>query len=405
MPAASPPPAPLSSPFSPGELPRVLVGRVGEQARIRDHLGRVHTFGEMSGRLLVLHAPRGLGKTSLLREAQSQAVELGFVTAWLSCAKGGRLVPELVHSVHRALDAAPAIDRKAQRRWAASVSRLGIELGVAGLKVGADVDLRRSDRELPVGAVGAVEDLLHEAATLVRRSGGAGLLVLVDEVHAAPFAELAVLLNAVQNLAGARADNPLAVMAAGLPSTPEMLTRAATFGERSEFVPLDRFDADDSRLVLVRPAEELGVQWADDALRRALGFGDGYPYFLQLVGHTTWQAATPAAGDTLTVADVRAGETEIDAQLAAMYRARWDSAPQLERDLMAAMAGLAVHGTEVVARADVATAMGRESRAISVPRARLIDRGVIEASGRGRLRFTLPGMARWIREETDTTSV
>jgi hypothetical protein len=88
-----------------------------------------------------------------------------------------------------------------------------------------------------------------------------------------------------------------------------------------------------------------------------------------------------------------------------MYRARWDGAPQLERDLMAAMAGLAVRGTEVVARADVAAAMRRESRAISVPRARLIDRGVIEASGRGRLRFTLPGMARWIREETDTTSV
>ena len=262
MTVTSPPPAPLSSPFSPGELPRVLVGRVGEQARIRDHLGRVHTFGEMSGRLLVLHAPRGLGKTSLLREAQSQAAELGFVTAWLSCAKGGRLVPELVHSVHRALDTAPAIDRKAQRRWAASVSRLGVELGVAGIKVGADVDLRRSDRELPVGAVGAVEDLLHEAATLVRRSGGAGLLVLVDEVHAAPFAELAVLLNAVQDLAGARADNPLAVMAAGLPSTPEMLTRAATFGERSEFVPLDRFDADDSRLVLDAPR---------GGARRALG--------------------------------------------------------------------------------------------------------------------------------------
>ena len=35
--------------------------------------------------------------------------------------------------------------------------------------------------------------------------------------------------------------------------------RPTTFGERSEFVPLDRFDADDSRLVLTRPAEELGV--------------------------------------------------------------------------------------------------------------------------------------------------
>ena len=134
MTATSPPPAPLPSPFSPGELPRVLVGRVGEQARIRDHLGRVHTFGEMSGRLLVLHAPRGLGKTSLLREAQSQAAGLGFVSAWLSCAKGGRLVPELVHSVHRALDSAPAIDRKAQRRWDASVSRLGIEIGRASCR-------------------------------------------------------------------------------------------------------------------------------------------------------------------------------------------------------------------------------------------------------------------------------
>ena len=402
MTATSPPPAPLSSPFSPGELPRVLVGRVGEQARIRDHLGRVHTFGEMSGRLLVLHAPRGLGKTSLLREAQSQAAELGFVTAWLSCAKGGRLVPELVHSVHRALDTAPAIDRKAKRRWAASVSKLGIELGVAGVKVGADVDLRRTDSELPVGAVGAVEDLLHEAATLVRRHGGAGLLVLVDEVHAAPFAELAVLLNAVQDLAGARADNPLAVMAAGLPSTPEMLTRAATFGERSEFVPLDRFDADDSRLVLARPAEELGVHWADDALRRALAFGDGYPYFLQLVGHTTWQAAAPAEGDTLTVADVRCRRDRDRRPAGGDVPRPLGQRPQLERDLMGAMAGLAVRSTEVVARADVAAAMGRESRAISVPRARLIDRGVIEPSGRGRLRFTLPGMARWIRDETDT---
>src|SRR4029078_8179260 len=103
------------------------------------------------------------------------------------------------------------------------------------------------------------------------------------------------------------------------------------------------------RLVLTRPAEELGVHWADDALRRALTFGDRYPYFLQLVGHTTWQAAAPAEGDTLTVANVRAGETEIDAQLAAMYRARWERAPQAERDLMPALAALAVQGPEVVA--------------------------------------------------------
>jgi hypothetical protein len=389
---------PLPSPFSPGELPRVLVGRVGEQARIRDHLGRVHTFGEMSGSILVLHAPRGLGKTSLLREAQARADELGFVTAWLSCAKGGRLVPELVHSVQRALEQAEVHDTKSRRSWQASVSKLGLELGVAGIKVSTDLDLTRNAPQTPVGAVGALEDLLHDAATLVRRRGGAGLLVLVDELHAAPFEELSVLLNAAQNLAGKRADNPVAIMVAGLPSTPEAMTRAATFGERSDFVPLDRFDDADSRQVLVEPADRLGVDWEPDALARGLEIGDGYPYLLQLVGHTTWQAAAPDKGGRLTLADVNAGQRQVDTQLAAMFRARWDGAPRLEQDLMAAMA---THGGDVVPRAAIAAAMGRESRAISVPRARLIDRGVFEAAGRGMLRFTLPGMARWIREEID----
>ena len=85
----------------------------------------------------------------------------------------------------------------------------------------------------------------------------------------------------------------------------------------------------------------------------------------------------------------------MQSQLAAMCRARWDSASDLEQTFLSAMAEYA---EEVVPREHIATTMGRESRAISVPRARLIDRGVIEAAGRGRLRFTLPGMGAWIRD-------
>ena len=210
-----------------------------------------------------------------------------------------------------------------------------------------------------------------------------------------------MLLNAAQNLAGKRADNPVAIMVAGLPSTPEAMTRAATFGERSDFVPLDRFDDADSRRVLVEPADALSVEWEADALERGLEVGDGYPYLLQLVGHTTWQAAAPDKGGRLVLADVTAGQRQVDTQLAAMFRARWDGAPGLEQDLMAA--AMATHSGDVVPRAAIAATMGRESRAISVPRARLIDRGVIEPAGRGMLRFTLPGMARWIREEIDAS--
>ena len=44
--------------------------------------------------------------------------------------------------------------------------------------------------------------------------------------------------------------------------------------------------------------------------------------------------------------------------------------------------------------------MGRDTRAISVPRDRLLDKGIIEAAGHGRLRFTLPGFADYVRSQT-----
>ena len=96
----------------------------------------------------------------------------------------------------------------------------------------------------------------------MRGRGGAGLLVFIDELHAASADDLSILLNALQNLDGEREDNPLAVVTAGLPVTPEAITRAATFGERSTFVPLDLLSEVDARAVLTAPAEALEVTWA-----------------------------------------------------------------------------------------------------------------------------------------------
>ena len=107
------------------------------------------------------------------------------------------------------------------------------------------------------------------------------------------------------------------------------------------------------------------------------------------------KAAAPVAGDVLELADLQAGEDRMRGQMAAMCRARWDSASELEQSFLAAMADYA---QEIVPREHIAHTMGRDTRSISVPRARLIDRGVIEAAGRGRLRFTLPGMAAWVRD-------
>ncbi len=383
-----------SNPYTPGQVPRILAGRTVELRRIEGLLARVVTFGELGGPLLVFHAPRGIGKTSLLRAGQRRAAESGFVTAWVACSRQQPVLAEVATSVGRALERADAVPSGAAgTRWRGQLERLTVEVGIPGAKVQAQV-ARREDGAPPHAAIGALESLLHEAASAVRQRGGAGLLLLLDELHTASADEMSVLLNALQNLDGERAENPLTVIGAGLPVTPEALTRAATFGERSNFVSLDVLSDDDARAALLAPAEAEGVGWSPAALAAIVEESHGYPYLLQLLGSTTWEAAEPAAGERLTLAAVKRGLPVARDQLAAMHRARWGAASRLDKQFLAAMAAA---GDGNVTRAAIAAGMGVDSRAISVPRERLIDRGVIEPVGHGLVRFTLPGFGAFVR--------
>ena len=390
----------LPNPYTPGQVPRILAGRQAEIGRIRDQLARVLSFGELGGPLLVFHAPRGLGKTSLLRAAERQAGELGFVSAWVACSRERPFLPELVHATERGLQRAEVDLSGAEgTRWRTRLERISIELGLPGVKVAGDLalDPPTSGRSSPAttAPIGALEDLLHGAADVVRRRGGAGLLVFVDELHAASRADLATLLNALQNLDGRREENPLSVVTAGLPATPEAITRAATFGERSAFVPLDVLNPVDARSAVEAPAAALEVSWAEDAVASVVEESGGHPYLLQLLGSATWDATAPQPGTEIALADVHAGIPAAGEQLDAMFRARWASASRGEQAFLRAMAAA---GSDHVSRTSIADALGQDSRSVSVPRERLIDKGVIEPVGHGLVRFTLPGFGAYVRE-------
>jgi hypothetical protein len=92
---------------------------------------------------------------------------------------------------------------------------------------------------------------------------------------------------------------------------------------------------------------------------------------------------------------VRAGIPAARDQLDAMYRARWGAATPAERAFVRAMAAV---GTDNVSRAAIAAELGQTSSSISVPRERLIEKGVIEPVGHGLVRFTMPGFADYVRD-------
>jgi hypothetical protein len=382
------------NPYTPGSTPRYLAGRDTELERVRQYLAPVIAYGEMAGPQLVFHGPRGVGKTSLLRAAEASARESGFVTAWTSCVRKQPFLADLAGVVSRALDRA-GVDT-ATPRWRARVEKVGVEVGLSGPRVSAELG-REEPGEVVPGSVTAVEDLLHEAARAVRDRGGAGLLVLVDELHAAARLDLAILLNAVQNLDGERDRNPLAVVCAGLPSVRGVLTRAATFGERSHWAGLGGLDDRAAAEVLTHLAGSQDVSWEPEAVAVCVAQAQGYPYFLQVLGSATWNAARPEAGSTLTLADARAGISAAEEQVRSMYAARWQAATPLEKVFLAAMADLGGDGP--VARGDIAAAMGRPTSSIGMLRNQLLDKAIIEESSRGELRFTLPGFADYVLSE------
>ncbi len=380
-------------PYTPGALPRHLAGREREIRRIRRALAPVVAYGEFAGAPTVFHAVRGLGKTSLLRHAQREAEALGFVTAWVACAKATPYLPDLEAAVQEGL--ARTALTESPGSWSAGRRTLGGELGLPGLKVTAQVESEARDESAPEASVAAVQRHLHDAAAHVRASGGAGLVLFVDEWHAGRERDTSVLLNAVQGLGGRPEENPLAVVGAGLPSVVGALTRAATFAERTAWVRLHPLDPDPSRELVLEPAAELGVGWDPAALDLVALQAGGHPYFLQLIASHAWDAADPSRGDTVTADHVEQGLLGVRDQVTEMYEARWQAASPAERRFIVAMAGI---GEPVVPRGEIARILGVASQKLGVPRDRLIDKGIIEEAGRGRLRFTLPGFGAYVMD-------
>jgi len=397
----------LPSPYTPGDVPRVFIGRDKERDQLRDLFARVIAFGEMGGPLTIVTGPRGLGKTSLLREVSAGAERDGFVVAWLSGIKNQPFLSALVGQVSHALRRADIV---AEPRRRSRLDELTVEVGVGIAKVRAKISAGDDDGEPSVALHTMVEDLLHEAASAVRDAGGAGLLIVIDELHAPlepkgrderrpepePLLDAAVLLNAIQNMGGDRRRYPLVVLGAGLPQTKTLLTHAATFSERIRELTLTGFDGKASAAVLTEAARPLGVTWSAEALRIGVARAQGYPQALQVVGDETWQIAKPNRGDVIEIAHVEASLPAVDEAMGSMFRTRWAVATERERTVLRTMARLP---GDVVERAAIAAEMQVDSEDLGMVRRSLIQKGIIEPAGRGLLRFTIPGFDAFVLEQ------
>ena len=381
------------NPYQPGagRRPREIAGRDRQLRAFQTSVQRCELgFGERS---LVLSGLRGVGKTVLLNEFASIAENRGWITAKVEASAGRSVLGLLTQSLYRSLRSVAGREGPQRimsllrvfRSFSLTVDPTGnYTFGVDVAPAVGRADSGNPDIDL--------SELLEELGTTTRALGR-GTLILIDEMQDVPAAELATV-NAAIHAVGQGADPlPVLLVGAGLPSLPEVLSAATSYAERLyEYTALGQLDPADAHTALTKPALDMGVAWAGDALVVIDEFASGYPYFIQTGGKYAWDyaPASPITADDARVGLV-AAQAEIDSGL---YRARWQRATPQQRTLMATLAQLG--GDDPTLMSDIGTRMGKDRAKLSVARDQLIKKGLIYAPERGHIAFTVPGMAAYI---------
>ena len=366
-------------PYTPGfgRRPPVVAGRDA----LVDDVARVLEVGPEHPRFCrAVLGSRGTGKTVLLDViGEVASKELGWAVLHVQALQEESLVDVLLQRIPDVV-----------RPWG-RFGRGSIDLQ-AELKVGVG------------SAAAAFEDALGLVGNFAA-GHGTGLLVTVDEAQMAPQEDLSAVVRALQTVV-ARRLQPVAVIFAGLETFRERLAGAGTYASRLPVEELGNLEPSAARLALVEPAARRHVAWEDDALSLLVRRSGGHPYYVQLFGWHTWEAAQ--GEDTLTLAHAKAGLKSARAELAGQYEVTWGRLRPQERDYLAAVASLAGAGGAGVE--EVAKVLGKEPKQLAVARDRLVHmHGLLEVPERAQVRFVDAEMAGWVADRHDgkvtTTSV
>lgn len=389
------------SPYTPGAVARETPGRRRQLAEITERLDMMTAIGRLVPRIRVDHGPRGVGKTSLLRQVEQRAHAKDAATIWVTAGESSGLVPAIADGAERLVRRWPA---KLRDKVATALSHLELKVtggvpGVASIEAGWSASGGRRAR----GATREFEDLLVATVDAALERRYTGLVLLIDEIQAADPASLRTISYAWQHFQSERRTLPVALFAAGLPESVSIINAAVSNSERFAYRQLKDLPPDAAAVALANPARELGVGWSADAIDAAVRYAAGYPHTVQLIGENAWRhAGFPNPGATIRREHVEQAAADVEEDLRELFTARLSKVTrQVELDMVLTMARL---GDGPVRRSAIAAAMGKPSDALGVPRSRLIGAGIITDSSHGYVEFTVPGFAAFVRDTYDLES-
>lgn len=281
------------------------------------------------------------------------------------------------------LDRVAGAGDKVKRGLAVLRSFIGsIKLTVSDVALGLDIEPAKGtadsgdlEIDLPNLFV-AVAEAAEERKTAVA--------ILVDEIQYLSQKELGALIMAMHKMQ--QKQLPLVLLAAGLPVLPGMAGESKSYAERLfNFPDIGALSEADAAKALRDPAQAVGVEFQDDALKEVFRLTHGYPYFLQEWAYQSWNMA---AASPITLKIVRDATPEVMRRLDKnFFRVRFDRLTPGEKNFLRAMAHL---GPDSHRTGDIAATLGTTAKGIGPVRSKLIKKGMIYSPAHGDMAFTVP---------------
>jgi len=387
------PRTPVNNPYTPnaGARPPMLVGRVDELRAFELLLDRMRNG--YTAQSMIAVGLRGVGKTVLLSEFRSTAVERGWTTVEAEITKHEDFGRRMSALARRALlQVAPRARWKDRGRRAAEILRsFQITVSSEGALSASLGDVEPAEGLADTGSL--AEDLTDVVVAIgeAAQEQGSGVVFLFDEVQFLALNELEAIIAALHKTV--QRGLPVTFVGAGLPQLPELAGQAKSYAERLfRFPMVGTLPPEDAATALTGPASTLGVTYEPAALETIVAYTEGYPYFIQEYGYIVWDLSTV---ETIAEAEVREAQQLVETKLdESFFRVRADRTTELELRYLRAMAEL---GPEPQQARDVAEVLGRTSQQLGPTRARLIDKGLLYTPGYGLAAFTVPQFDRYMR--------
>ena len=378
------------NPYTPGAgfMPTVLAGRddlLEKTTIMLENLQRGYPQ-----RSVVFFGLRGVGKTVLLNTIETAAENRDMLHDFIEATENALFKKRLIAAISR------LVHQLSLRENAAALAQRCADL-LKSFRLSYGLEDQKLSLEMwdkPVQVTGIYEEDLTEVFLHLGKTASKAacqICLFLDEMQYLSGEDIAALISAMHRCNQLRL--PVILFCAGLPKIKRMVGEARSYSERlfafEEIGALDESAAIDA---ITGPAEREGIEFEEAAVAAIIRVTERYPYFLQELCSVVWEQTEQAR---ITEADVNAATDAFYKRLdQGFFSIRYERCSNGERDFMTAMVQC---GALPCTISKVASILGKTVRSVSPIRAKLINKGLIFATGHAEIDFTVPQFDGFLR--------